>query len=372
MKLNNAPRRALLAVGVWAVVSTPAAHAVVLQQKWTAGQQLAYDTSATGTVNVQLPPDANNILAGLPIEIDLKLQGQTALDTLSVDDAGTGTVAMRLNPLKIQGDMLGQNLLLNVKDGKGAITINGKAMGGSAAATDWSAFNNPINAMRISKVGRMEGLTPIKAQAAPSAAPGAAGAKSKARGPMPVDMQGMVGAMMLRALPTLWPDHEVNVGDKWSSALNLPVTSSPNGAAPTAIAPGAPLGKFDFVLRGEEEIEGRKTERIGMKGTVDVDEDTATTLTGVLPFGNNAPKLGGAGLQHAHQQLTGDLWFDAAAGQVVRGEFDVQSQVTTHPAAPTPTANDAGDKPPTAGSTMSFNGTVQMQLRKVSYASNKT
>ncbi|MBV9469536.1 MAG: hypothetical protein JOZ57_09865, partial [Abitibacteriaceae bacterium] len=324
-----------------------------------------------------------------------------ALDTLTVDENGTGTVVPRVNQLQIKGDMLGQKLILNVQDGNGSFTMNGKAMAGGDKA-NWGALSNPALAMRISKFGKIEGFVPnpgqttpptqgtpttapaptddAKARAARAAGRLEAPAGKKPQGAgLPLDLQGILSAMMLRALPTLWPDHEVNAGDKWTTDLNwpLPAKITGDGAAPDAAAAPqfVPLGKFDMTLRGEEEVAGRKTQRIAVKGMVDIDEKTAAALAQSVPpqlHKAGAAKANAPALQHSKQQFSGDLWFDASAGQLVRVEMDVQSLVTAHNVGGQ-TANgqkkNAQAKPnPDEDSAMAFNGTLQMQLRKVSYA----
>src|SRR5687767_9350971 len=68
------------------------ARAVVLEQRWQAGQQLSYDVGLNGTLNTQAPADAG-MLAGMPLEIQLNLKSLANVDTLAVDALGTGTIA---------------------------------------------------------------------------------------------------------------------------------------------------------------------------------------------------------------------------------------------------------------------------------------
>lgn len=417
MRFHRLRRRVPLAVLVLAgsvLAGASSARAITLEQKWTAGQQLNYDVLLNGTFNVKMPPEANNLLAGVPLDIDLNVKGQTGLDTLAVDELGVGTVVPRMGNLYVKADMLGQKMELQMRDGKGSFTMNGKAVGGGGNP-GLDALTRPLVALHISKHGRIEGIVPLGtagANAPPkpledgpppngpaeTAPPRAGDGANQRRNPL--NVPAMVQSMILRALPALWPDNDVNVGDKWATEIKWPLVPAvpanpgtaaqpggPAGPPADGAAPPAPLGKFDFTLRGEEEVAGRKTQRVAVKGLIETDEAKTAALARTaapVPDAANAKEPGRGGgaapaaprLQYARQEIKGDLWLDPEAGQIVRVELDIQSHVVGQ----APGANRAdgradgrannGARPAPAGdSEITFSGTLQMQLRKVSYAS---
>ncbi len=86
------------------------AQAVTLEQKWQPGQQLDYNVLLNGTVNLMAPADAPFFLAGVPLKAKLDLKAQTTFDALSVDDNGTGTVALRVADLQVRAEAFRRGL----------------------------------------------------------------------------------------------------------------------------------------------------------------------------------------------------------------------------------------------------------------------
>src|SRR6476661_8475209 len=91
----------LAAVALASTFFACSAHAVVLEQKWQAGQQLSYDMKVDGTLNLTAP-EGTPMIAGMPLEILMKGDGQSTFITNDVDDFGTATVGMRLERLQLK------------------------------------------------------------------------------------------------------------------------------------------------------------------------------------------------------------------------------------------------------------------------------
>ncbi|HVF09688.1 MAG TPA: hypothetical protein VNA16_02745 [Abditibacteriaceae bacterium] len=330
-------------------------RAVTLEQKWQAGQQLDYNVLLNGTVNLLAPADAPFFLAGVPMQAKLDLKAQTTFDALAVADDGTGTVAVRVGGLKMTAEAFGGALV--VENGRARIMMNGAPLD-EGRSFNQDALQNPPFALQISRQGRVTNLVPIKKTApANEAQPDKASGKG-------FDMGRFVVPLIMRALPTLWPARDLKIGDKWQGEVGWPVPQAADGkttggataegaAEPAPDAALPTVGKMDFTLAAEEEILGRKTQRIGVEGEVVLDAERIAALTKQADAKRGMPRLA-----DAKQTVKGSIWFDAVAGQVVRADLKLQT-----------TAHGQGKSTDAAGkSYMNFDGTLQMQLNKVSYA----
>jgi hypothetical protein len=356
-------RVAPYAVAAVLLAAAAPAHAVVLEQQWKPGQQLTYDLSFNGTVNLQVPTDIPNMLAGIPIEAAVKLNGQTTLDTLSVEENGSGMVAVRLDSLQSRADAFGQTVQLNYKDGRGKVLMNGQATN-NGNDMDWSMLQKPNVAWRISKLGRFEAMVPITKPATDAATAGTQTeeAPPAAGSTMPFNVPAFIQSLVARALPPLWPGREVQTGDKWSAEIGWPLPARA-GAAPATPPARSNLGKADMVLRGEEMVLGRKVQRIGIDGNFELTEQQSASLTDLAPApaADAKPDKPRAAdrLNSASQRVKGDLWFDAAAGQIVRVDVDLQGSGKSR---------QKGGRVEDGG-LLDFNGKLKMDLRKLSYSS---
>jgi len=346
MQLTNRLKSAAT-LGALLLTAHHPAHAVVLQQKWVPNQQLVYDLSLNGTLNLLMEDDASSLFAGMPLEVDMRLQNETVFDTLAVDEAGTGTVAVRLDRLNLKASTFGAQLL--IKDGRINVLFGGKSVGANKEM-DLDDIKNPPLAWRISRQGRLEGIVPIKGRRIKvlGEQDPAAGKSERKRGPLPFKLSDFVQFFISRSLPTLWPEHEVKTGDKWAAEFRWP----PANQLGVAVEAVPTTGNFELTLRGEEEIYGRKAQRIAIDGTITADQGKAVT-------GKAGDKPGSATSLSARQHVKGDLWLDPEAGQMVRLELDLESQARQK-------RTGAPARSGRAGSWGDFAGTLQVQLRSVS------
>ena len=361
----------LPATGLALTFALGPANAVVLEQKWHAGDKAAYALTLNGTMNLQAPADAPVLWAGIPLEVAVHGQGKTVLQTLDVDEDGTARVAFKIARLTIAGDSLGQRGELRVENGTTHLFLNGKALvldkgpngakpagnaaGANATGPNPTAANrpapmlaNPPVTLRLTRRGKLAGIDKVGAAPAPPPATtdATAGADGKPGTANPTTIQGALNrtalaqAMVLRALPAIWPDHEVNIGDSWDAVVGWP---APVGGD------ASPLGQFKLTLKSAEIVEGHNIFKVGLEGAIALDQAKIKQV-------NGAGAVAGAGLgvlTNASQSVKGDLWFDAEAGQVVRAEFVVSAQM-------------AGRGPgtpghPGEGSWTDFTGTVKLE-----------
>ncbi|BCM91352.1 hypothetical protein IAD21_03224 [Abditibacteriota bacterium] len=327
-------------------------HAVMLKQKWQAGQKLTYALDLDGTANVQLPPGAPgmDLFAGVPLELQMRGTGLAELNTLKVDEFGTGTVTVALPQLKLNAQALGQKAQWTMMEGKSQLSINGQPLGIGAIP---QGDGKPTAAIKISATGQFKGIESLVAdKPAPQVAtqnpvtPGAA-----------IDKAGAFSAMILSAFPALWPTRDVNVGDTWQANVDFAPLARPAKDDEAA----KPLGSFDLKMEGEDVVEGKTLQRVSIKGDVDLDGKTLETAFPTppvtAPAGNATkakPQQPQPKLDHANQTVEGTLWFDAQAGQVAKAELVLGGRAQ----AITPNARGNGNE-----SWFDFTGSLNMALQ---------
>lgn len=331
------------------------ARADVLEQKWEVGQQLSYDLKMDGTLRFQAPADVP-MIGGLPLELLLNGDGQSTLDTRAIDEFGVAVVVPRLErlQLKFNETNFDQKGVLGLRDGRANLSLNGQNVGPNM---DWSKIANPDYGLRITKSLRVLGAQPLadKVESEAAAAP-EEDEKPASKSPLPFNFPAMMQAMITRVIPPLLPTKDVAIGDTWTANIEAPVLP---GAAATAVKK-APLGKFDFKALAEEEVAGRKTWRISVDGVLKVTDLSTQAATDALRKSDKGKNARLPKLLSLTQKMKGDVWFDAAEGQIVRVDMNVDA---------TAAGREAEGKD--ADGDMTYNGTVQMDLRKVSFAGNQ-
>jgi hypothetical protein len=356
-------RMALLAGALSIAASTlvtSSARAVVLEEKWQAGQQLSYDMKVDGTLNLTAP-EGTAMIGGLPLEILIKGDGQSTLLTTEVDEFGTGTVGLRVDrlQLKLNETTFGQNGILGIRDGKANFSLNGQA---AMPTTDVSQYLAPPYGVRMTKQLHAVGTSPLRKEEAP-----APDDKTAAKGPlrMPLGTLVMVQALMARSLPALLPAGDVAAGQEWKANIEWP--QPPQLARPEM---QQPMGEFAMKAVGEEEVLGRKAWRIALDGVLKIDEAQARIISEEIEKGRankgeenaDAPRgpLGKMAIPKLiafTQKIKGDFWFDADAGQIVRADLQTTSDVQTR----------KDEKSKAADGKMNYAGNLQLELRKMSY-----
>lgn len=372
MKPCRSWRGATLALGLALVPMTNIrANAAELKQKWTAGEKLPYAVTLDGTMNIQAgdgAPGMLGLMAGLPLEIKVNGTGQTIFDTRAVDAQGVGTIALLVPQLNLKGNAFMTDAALDIKDGKATFSLGGKAMGDGSRAVP--GLTDPAVGLRISPLGRFEGTMPLKTPAAnANANANGAGAKpdanskimdgaAKAPGAsMDMGMGGSNPMMFLNALPQLWPGRDIKIGETWSIEPRIPVALKLKpGETFNGPAPMISLGTITMKLLSQETVANRVTQHIDVRGTLALDKDKAALLNAA----NTRP--GAMRLNSARQTINGDIWFDSAAGQIVRIVLKVQLQSSSTGTTP---AKDAAAKAQTWDLAQDFNGTLQMQMGTV-------
>jgi hypothetical protein len=335
---------AVMAAGLLTFAAKPSSAAVSLKQNWQAGQQLVYDTHIDGTLNLQVPADAPTIIAGMPLEIDVRGVGKTTLNTLKVNDFGDGTVQVKVNPLSVEGETYGQKALIKVNDGNAVMTLNGEQQKNNFL--DWNLLTNPPATLTFSPLMKVTEVSSINA--APAAATSGAA-------PMNATMS-MVQNLILQSLPALLPAKSVNVGDQWTADVQLKTSPAPNAAV-------IKLGSFQFQLKDPETMEGHSLQHITVNGAIDMSSEQSKTLT--AGFGasagnsDNSGELGGMLSKHLlslSQTVDGDLYFDAGAGQLIQADLNLNTDAQTLPNTGQPSEPDGS---------FGFNGTLRLKLSQV-------
>jgi hypothetical protein len=346
--------------------------AASLQHKWQAGQQLNYVVALDGTVTVELDPTVPFLLAGIPIDGKVNGEADMILDTREVADDGAATLALTVPRLTAKGSAWEQQATLAVKNDRATVTFNGQPWG-KGFEVAW--LTQPSFGVQISPQARIQKVVSLKSPAGTGEAnpglgnPEGTGVPNAGQAPnvmagVPVNVAGLMRSMLLQLLPALWPNREVAPGESWSVESRLPVPAQKNMDGATAPKLEVmSLGKFDLTLQDEEEVEGRKAFRIAMTGQIDLDKSKAARLNdlaGAKARGNKFTNIG--------QKVSGDLWFDAAAGQLVKADLKLNGQMAGAVAVP---SRDAIKSLPWNGA-QTFDGTLKINLRSVSFAALPT
>jgi hypothetical protein len=346
---------------VWSALLPTTAGAVVLEAKWQTGQQLSYDLALGGTLHMTAPTDVA-MIGGLPLEVKLKGDGQNTIVARSVDDFGSALVALQLDrlQLKMNETTFNQAGVLGIRDGRATFLLNGQPV---LPARDISQYLAPRYGLRITNQFHIVGTAPLENAGAAPEVDTATAPKDDAKSPMKLSLQilTLMQAMMARSLPPLLPTRDVNIGDAWTANVAWPQV--PSAGRVTA---SKNLGEFNLKAIGEEEVLGRKTWRIGVDGTVTLDEAQSKTIRDEI-FKSGSVKadaplqtpLGNLRLPQLFkmvQKIKGDFWFDPVAGQVVSAELQLESNGQTR--------KDAQSK---ADGDFDFVGNVGLKLRKLSY-----
>jgi len=370
---------------VAAAVAPAAGEAIRLRSVWKPGEMLSYEMRLDGTMNMQASPNATgNPLAGVPLDVEIKASTLAALEALSVDEMGTARVVPRINALRMQATTFGQRADLTLQDGRLAFSFNGQVMGRANRNDRNGAFlSDPPFALEISDRGRITGAVARddkgRAQQ-PDGTDANADPKAGAAQATPgLDWAKLAQSMLWRAIPTLWPTMPVKAGDTWKSEISIPLPDPATLDAATPTLVPQQLGRFDFVLRGMEEIAGKKVARIGIKGGLELDNKLSRGIAAVAKSegakvapeaarrAEAAAKAADARrkgdfdtqLSKATQKIEGDLWVDPATGHIVRAELslDTQTSATEVPRPGFTPRAKPGD------SFFDFTGTLQMQLK---------
>lgn len=285
------------AFGLALAASTLPAQAVVLENKWRAGEKLNYNLALDGVSNVQLAPDVPFFLAGVPLEIGLKGNGRAQLETLKVDGDGTGTVALQIPRLKIEAQTFGQKGLLTIENGQSRLTLNGKPLGG-AGAERLGALSQNKTALKIGRDGRIVGFEALdKGKGAQDEKKANSTAGALNRG-------ASIASLLMSTLPALWPGRDIAPGESWKANVGVPNA--------VATEEKTNVGEFELTLKEQETVANRQVWRVAVNGTLATPQDNL--------------KWGAMQLDEASTKVNGDLWFDAQAGQIVRGEVSLESR----------------------------------------------
>ena len=325
-----------------ALVALPA-HAVSPRQQWQVGQQLGYEISVGGKVTLLDDDESPELWAGLPTDVFVSSSAKISLHPTAVDEAGTALATPILNAARLRWQGMGQVVELLADGGAVTATRNGKPEPGQGPRK----IAPPRAQLRLTGDGRLAGLVPL-----PGAAPAVAGEN--------FDFAALAGSWIWQSLPPLWPQGEVAIGAKWESPIVLRLTN-PDGKEESF-----KIGRSAFTLAGEETVLGRKALRVAMDSSWSVAGPLARKLARPapgLPLEKGEPGTVRQ-LADSKPSASGDLWFDAAAGQLLKASWKIQSHI--HSTGTIKSRN--GRTRPTENWT-DFAGTMQLQLLKISYAS---
>lgn len=345
--LNKKSGIASATIAALTLAAMPSAHAVVLEQKYQAGQSASYDVTIGGDINLNADAATPVPWAGIPLAIPMTANGQVAFDTLKVNTNGGATVSTRVPAAQINASAFGMSAVVTAKNGTGSFSLNGAP----AKSFPLTCLVNPAYAINVSRLGRIEGVTAIPKKTAAQT-----GTLSSTRSPEIVKIGAPDGAAILQSwldvMPDVWPNRDVQVGETWAINSRVPLAKAPNGVLE--------LGTTNLKLIGAETVNGTVLQHILVSGTVKIDGEKAALLSSAMP--QNASK-GTVRIVSDVKTVSGDLWFDANAGRLAR----LSLKVVASSAMSGTTKPDANGKTRNWSSTQGFNGTLAMALNNVGF-----
>ena len=349
----------LFAVGAVSLSSLCPAQAVVLTQKFQAGQSANYDVALNGTVQLNASDQTPVPWAGMPLSVPVVGSGQVAFDTLTTDSNGGGTIRTRVPIAKMTGSAFGMNAVVTENNGVGSFSLNGAP----GKTFPLPMLVNPTYAINLSRLGRIQGVTAIPSSTATATATATAkNAVSSTRSVPRIIEVADDGASMLQkwldVMPDVWPNRDLQIGDTWSVESKMPLANAPGGFLN--------LGSMNFKLVGQETVSGVTLQHLALNGTFAIDAAKAAILNAAKPK-SDASK-GTAQIVSDSKTLTGDLWFDANAGRVARAALKIAATNTMSGT----TKPDAQGATHAWTSTQGFAGTFGMQLNNVAATPVKT
>ncbi len=346
MQKKSVMSATLFVAGTLSLNAMRPAHAVVLEQKFQAGQSANYDVTLGGTVNLNASDQTPVPWAGMPLAVPVSGSGQVAFDTLTTNSNGGATVRTRVPVANLTGSAFGMNAVINENNGVGTFSLNG-----SPPKTFPLPFLvDPKYAVNLSRLGRIQGVIMI-----PSSATAKSAVSSTRNAPQIVKVAGGGAGMMqkwLDAMPDVWPNRDLQAGDTWSVNSKIPVANAPGGMLD--------LGSTNFKLIGQETVGGVTLQHITLNGTYVIDAAKAAILNAAKPK-RDASK-GTMQIVSDSKTLSGDLWFDANAGRIARAALKISATSTLSGL----TKPDAQGATHAWNSTQGFDGTFGMQLNSVS------
>jgi len=348
---------ALAAMGTMSAMSmTRPAAAVVLEQKWQAGQTASYAMTLSGTIKVQSSEATPVPWAGMPLEVPVSGNGQLAFDTLNTNNVGGATVRTRVPLLNLSGSAFGMNAVVAAKNGVANFALNG----GAPRTFPVPMLVNPAYAVNISRLGRIEGVVAIPGVEAKKASLSStrlgvqAGVQmvktGSENGATAMQQTGM--QQWLNMMPNFWPGRDIQVGQGWTIEPKIPAANAPGGTLS--------LGFLNLKLVGQETVGGQTLQHVTLNGTLAIDAAKAAILNGSMNGKANNSK-GAVRLVSDSKTLNGDIWFDAAAGRIARASMKV---LATNTMAGIGKADAKSASRPWT-STQGFDGTFGMQLNGV-------
>lgn len=271
---------------------------VLLRYQWQAGEEITWD------INVEM--------AGLVVVEDLKTDspGRQRLDMTmttattqfqtveAVDEDGAATVLTEIGPLAITADVgMGAAQQITIDAQAGTMTVNGAEV--------------PLPEAARASVGktRRQVLSP-RGELLETDTSWDTSAQMIAGVVLPQELFNV-----LQRAPMVFPEDEVGEGYCWAQSADLNLSGDPPAEGQAATLP--PMSYVtSYKLAGFEDVDGVECARIEFIGAADIEGSIETPMPGDE---NDAVTRFGP----AHIGVSGTMWFDHAAGQLVRVETRV-------------------------------------------------
>ena len=190
------------------------AEKVLLRHKFFPPRDLVYDFWASGTATVSasgLPFGPERQQKPGALQMQQTVNGRLVVRIESVDADGNGTLTFELGRLGMEMSAMEQSTHVTIDPAQGTIEANGEAM----ASAELQQVLRWVEAhkLTISPRGKILAIS----------APGPPPIQPPRRGPLPLMLRPERWEKLLEATPAWLPRRPVQIGDRWSMKLAIPI-----------------------------------------------------------------------------------------------------------------------------------------------------
>jgi hypothetical protein len=259
---------------------------ITLKYKFTPNQKLTYVLSLQGKMSMASEP-------AMPMPMDMDLSGNVRIiqQTSKVASDGVADVVLSCPSLVMDINMTGQAVAVKWQNQKMTLTLNGEVQPVEGVDFNTLPFLGKPITMRMTPQGKVVDF------------------KMPDMGPLSQMMGNMDFSQLMKTNQNELPDHPINVGDSWTTDVNIPM----GGAQPLTV-------HTVYSLDGIEGEGDQQVARIKMHATCAMGGMKVTP-----PAGATTPQTAMT-IESLSEDVQGTSWFSLASGQNTKASLALTMQ----------------------------------------------